>query len=145
VPSVQPTNVSYYAYEIVALKHYPPEFRKRDSLQEERDKLTRKISLIALICYICLDNTPKTPASTTTTQTGPGHIRVSYNHVHVPVRIWGSKLGCTATTDSYMTFRESMPSGLRKEHYVVYMTMILTPHLDFHTGFQEKVHSCFIF
>jgi hypothetical protein len=38
-----------------------------------------------------------------------------------------------------------MPSGARKEHYVVHVTMIRTPHLVFHTGFQEKVHSSFIF
>lgn len=34
------------------------------------------------------------------TSTGPGHIGVSYNHLYVPVCIWGLKLGCTATSFS---------------------------------------------
>jgi hypothetical protein len=76
-----------------------PKVHYRVTIRRTWRKGNPKIYLIVLICYTCRDEQyiQDTHCNYCATSSGLGHIRVSYKHLYVQVRIRGSKPGCTTT------------------------------------------------
>jgi hypothetical protein len=145
--------------EIIALNTVHPHSwlflspKKRFTTRRKRQQANPKdiLNCISLL-YLPKQYNLNTCFHCYTTSTGPGLIRVSYNHWYVPVSIRGSKPGCTATAVFIATFKhavygcETRSLTLREEHRLrVFENRVLRrifgPKRDEVTGGWRKLHN----